>query len=224
MVYAHKVCRVTLSGTMFGGTEVWSTGFFVGAKDADTAAAPNQAAADAVRDAWTTFFISDAAKISKDYQFTTAKLASIADDGHTVLDEVVYSYPATTISGYSTHNQNLPPQCSLVCTLTTVRPRGLASKGRMYLPGVIGPVLSTGKLSSSDVTGISNGLKTFFDAVNASSDVPGQIILAAKGTGLLPALTAQNEWVTGFRVGDVVDTQRRRRNNLVEVYTLKTLA
>lgn len=224
MVYAHKVARVTLSGTMFGGTEIWSTGFFIGARDADLPSAPTQLSADAIRDAWSTFFISDAAKISKEYVFTTAKVASIGSDGHTVESEVFYSHPATTISGYSTHSSNLPPQCALVSTLTTVRPRGLASKGRMYLPGVIGPVTATGKLTSSDVSGIANGMKTFYDAVNASFDVPGQIILAAKGTGAFPGLTAQNEWVTGFKIGDVVDTQRRRRNNLVETYTLKVLA
>lgn len=224
MVYAHKVHRVTLSGTMFGGTEVWSTGFFTGAKDADPAGPPTQAGADAIRTAWETFFVSDAAKISRDYQFTTCKIAAINDTGHTDLSQVVYSYPSGTVSGYTTHSTPLPPQCALVSTLTTVRPRGLASKGRMYLPGIIGPVTTNGKMASTTVSGIAAALKTFYDAVNASTDVPGAIILAAKGTGILPALTAQNEWVTGFRVGDVIDTQRRRRNNLVEVYDVRTLA
>jgi len=50
------------------------------------------------------------------------------------------------------------------------------------------------------------------------------LILAARGSGLLPALNARNDYVETIRIGDVMDTQRRRRNGLTETYTSKVLA
>jgi hypothetical protein len=55
------------------------------------------------------------------------------------------------------------------------------------------------------------------------ADIPDELILAAKWSGLLGVIPAQNDYVETIRVGDVVDTQRRRRNGLTEVYTSRTL-
>jgi hypothetical protein len=94
----------------------------------------------------------------------------------------------------------------------------------MYLPGYAGGVDGGGKVESSIVSGIATNLKTFFDSMTSDADIPDQLILAAKGTGPVPALTAQNDYVETLRVGDVVDTQRRRRNGLNETYTSRVLA
>jgi hypothetical protein len=222
MVYAHSVTRITLSGTMFGGAEEWSTGFFLGQESAD-ATPLAQAGIDQIRDAWEVFFEHGLSWISNRYQFTQAKAAIIDATGHTVLDSVLYAYPASAVNGGATSG-HLPPQCSLVCTLLSDRPRGKASKGRMYLPGYAGGVDGGGKVESSIVSGIATNLKTFFDSMTSDADIPDQLILAAKGTGPVPALTAQNDYVETLRVGDVVDTQRRRRNGLNETYTSRVLA
>jgi len=222
MVYAHSVVRVTLSGTMFGGAEEWSTGFFLGQEGSD-ATAPTQAAIDQIRDAWATFFTSATSYISSAYTFTQAKAALIDDTGHTVLDSVVYAYPAAAVVGGRAAG-HLPPQCALVVTLLSDRPRGKASKGRMYLPGFAGSIELTGKIAAGNRDSIATNMKTFFDSMVGDADIPDQLILAAKGTGALPALTAQNDFVETIRVGDVVDTQRRRRNGLVETYTSRVLA
>lgn len=222
MVYAHRVNRVTISGTMFNGAEEWSTGFFLGQEGAD-AADGSDAGAAAILAAWETFFEHTNSKISSSYRVTQAKIAAIDTNGHTEPDHVYYAYPGSTITGSSAIN-TLPPQCSLVVTLLSDRPRGKASKGRMYLPGIATlPDAATGKLLSATVGAIADNLKTFFDALVGHVDIPDQLILAAKGTGPVPALTAQNDFVETIRVGDVIDTQRRRRNGLVETYTSRVL-
>lgn len=221
MVYAHKVTRITLSGNMFSAGEEWSTGFFMGQEGSD-ATPISQAGLDHIRDAWITFFTSANSSVNSAYKFLQAKSAIINDTGHTDTANVLYSYPSGTISGGVGTNTH-PPQCSLVATLLSDRPRGLASKGRMYLPGISATVTSNGKISSTDTNNIATNLKTFFDALTGFVGLPDQLILAAKGTGALPALTAQNDYVETIRVGDVIDTQRRRRNALSEVYTTKTL-
>jgi len=222
MVYAHDVVRVTLSGTMFGGAEEWSTGFFLGQEGSD-ATAPTQAAVDQIRDAWAVFFASATSYVSNLYTFTQAKAALIDDAGHTVLDSVKYSYPGTAVVGGRSAG-HLPPQNALVVTLLSDRPRGKASKGRMYLPGVCVGIGTNGKIDATSVGAIATNLKTFFDSMVGDADIPDQLILAAKGTGALPALTAQNDYVETIKVGDVYDTQRRRRNQLVETYVQRVLA
>lgn len=221
MVYAHNVVRVTLSGTMFGGAEEWSTGFFLGQEGSD-ATAPTQAGIDQIRDAWATFFASSTSYISSLYTFTQAKAAVIDDTGHTILDSVKYSYPGTAVVGGRAAG-HLPAQCALVVTLMSDRPRGKASKGRMYLPGIAASIGNNGKIDATSAGAIATNLKTFFDSFASDADVPDQLILAAKGTGAFPALTAQNDYVEKIKVGDVIDTQRRRRNGLVETYVERTL-
>jgi hypothetical protein len=221
VVYAHVVNRVTLSGTMFGGAEQWSTGFFLGQENAG-AADGSTAAATAILDAWRVFFESSTSYVSLQYVTTQCKIAKIDANGNTVSDQVYYAYPATTLDGQQGTNPH-PPQCTVALTLQSDRPRGLASKGRMYLPGISAAIGSNGKISTANRDTIALNMKTFFDSIHASIDVPNQLILAAKGTGPFPALTAQNDYVETIKMGDVVDTQRRRRNGLVESYKQETL-
>jgi hypothetical protein len=119
----------------------------------------------------------------------------------------------------------MPPQVSLVATLTSAKARGYGSKGRMYLPGVNAPILSTGKITTGSVTPIVANLKTFFDTINASVDVPNNVILNATASTKAGSVHDAAIWpVTGVKVGDVYDTQRRRRNQLVEAYSAAALA
>lgn len=223
MAYAHKVCRVTFSGTMWNGQEEWSTGLFLGQKDADSDT-PTQTAADQIAASFETLFSAGNMQISNAYTFDKVKLASFDANGHTVLDEVVYAAPVGgSVTGGSTTNFH-PSQCALVVTLKSARPRGLAAKGRMYLPGTCAEVRPDGRIMPTVANNMSGLLKTFFDSLNGNVSLPGRLILAAKGTGLLPALTAQNDNVSTIALGDIIDTQRRRRNGLSEQYTLTNLA
>lgn len=217
MAFAHKVCRVTFSGKMWGGQEEWSTGLYLGLPNGDSAA-PTEANAQYCANLFHNMFAHGNMKVSNAYTFEKVKLASLGTDGHTVLSEVVYGAPTGAVTGASSTNFH-PSQCSLVVTMASDRPRGLASKGRMFLPGTAVQIESSGRISGTDRTNMSGILKTFFDGFNESTELPGGVILAGKGTGLLGALTAQNDTVTKIRLGDVVDTQRRRRNGLQEQYT-----
>jgi hypothetical protein len=221
MVYAHTVNRITLSGKMWGGAEEWSTGFFLGQEGAD-AQELSQAGLDQIRDAFGVFFSHGLSWISNQYSFDQAKSALIDATGHTILDSVKYSYKTSGNVGGTTSG-HFPSQCSLVVTLQSDRPRGIASKGRMYLPGIAGGVNGAGKLDSDRVNSIANNLKTFFDSFANDADVPDQLILAGKAKSALLAGTAQNDYVETFKVGDVVDTQRRRRNGLSESYQTRVL-
>lgn len=229
--YAHKIARVTISGTMFSAAEQWSTGFFMGSPTTDVTGV-NAPAAQSIATAWTTFFNAAGSKISNSYNTTQVKVAMLNEDGTTNLDEIdYYTYPAPIIGGNTA--APLPPQITLAATLTSDNQRGLAAKGRMYLPGVNAALFAAeGKIGIADTGTISTNLKTFFDAVNLGAGVPGKVILASKGRksqdtgtdGQPIYIGGVSAWVTGLRVGNVYDTQRRRRNGLVETYSTKVLA
>jgi hypothetical protein len=229
--YAHKIVRITISGTCFGGAEDWSTGFYMGSPTTDVTGV-NAPGAQSVAIAWQTFFTNATSKVSNAFQTTQVKAAMIDTNGKTLVDDIdYYNYP-TAISGGGGANW-FPPQISLAATLTSDNQRGLAAKGRMYLPGVNAGIQATSaKMLPADVTGIVTNLKTFLDSVNTAPGVSGKVILASKGRksqdvgtdGQPIYIGGVSAWVTGCRLGDVYDTQRRRRNGLAETYQTRVLA
>ena len=221
--YAHKVVRVTIFGDMFNGNEEWSTGFYLGHEDTN-ASNPTGAWQGALKTAWQAFFTNTTAHISGDWKTIGVKSALMNANGTTDLDNVLTDYYASPIAG-GEGGGSLPPQVSLSAQLGTLKPRGLGSKGRMYLPGVRTPVSSTtGKIGSTEAGQIATALKTFFNAVNASFDAPGKLITASHGPAFaLPGREPINVLVDRVRVGDVYDTQRRRRNGLSELYQQQSI-
>lgn len=226
--YAHKFVRVTISGTCFGGAEEWSTGFQMGSPTADMvgASAPG---AQSIADAWEAFFETAGNKFSSAYKTTQVKAALINTNGTTDLDEIdYYTYPTPLSGGYTSNV--LPAQITLAATLTSDNQRGLASKGRMYLPGINEPISDgTGKISDTFQQTLATNFKTFLDAVNTAGGASGKLVLASKGhkdkAATVPTwLAGRTAWVTGCRIGNVYDTQRRRRNGLAETYEARVLA
>lgn len=221
MAFSHKVVRVTAFGTMFNATEEWSTGFYMGAVGAD-AAATDQDFLEAIAGDWGTFFNAATSGIGWAWHTTGMKMATLNTDGSTDIDSVkTYYYPAAFAGG----NQvtGFPAQIATVATLVAGTARGLGHLGRMYIPGVCHAIMGTGKMADASAQSVSLNLKTFFDAVNAEFNSPGQIINASKGR-VSPAAAGINREITELRVGTVYDTQRRRRNQLQEAYSIRTLA
>lgn len=223
VTYAHMTHRVTMIGDCFGGQEEWNTGFYLGDPDADLADSPTLAEAQAIATAWQTFFTAANAGISNDYRTIGVKVARVNTAGQ--VDGALtqfYNYPAA-ITGNNA-GANFPPQISLVATLNTIRARGHGSKGRMYLPGVMHSVDASGRMETANAVFTVNLLKTFMDAVNAHADVPGQVVLnSAEVTGV-PFRAAIIGEIISLKVGNVYDTQRRRRAQLQESYSTAALA
>jgi hypothetical protein len=221
MTYAHKVTRVTIMGTMYNTAEIWNTGFFVGTETADVTP-PTQAAADMVKTAWQTFFTATGNSINYQFKTTGVKLALVNTDGHDDLAHIVTSMYTSPIAGAETGSGH-PPQIALVASLIAGTAKGVGHRGRMYLPGVAAPMDTTGHITTSYPASIATTLATFFSTVNSSFDSPGTVINASKGgTGfnLAPPI---NRSITDVNVGNVYDTQRRRRNALVETYSTHTV-
>lgn len=215
MSFLHKVNRVTIFGSSYGGQEEWTTGFYLGKSDGD-ATAPTEAGAQVIRNEWQTFWNVSQNMIGYLWKFEGVKIATYNTDGTTIDSSVVTSYLATADEGPSTGN-GYPPQIALVASLLSAPGTGIARKGRMYIPGVAAPFDSTGHITTSYVDSVSSTLAAFFSSINASIDVPDRAILASKGTSPQPSFGI-NRPIESVRVGNVFDTQRRRRNQLAEAY------
>lgn len=228
--YAHSILRCTIDGSCWSGSEIWSTSFYIGLVGED-ASNPTQQFADAIRTAWTSFFTSAGSGIGNQWKTKEIKLAQIGTDGKTSLNNVIYAPYGTQPTGQNS-SFHYPPQVSVAATLEVAGARGIAAKGRMYLPGINAGLQANAQMSTADAQSIANNLKTFFDAVNTAAPAGEKVILASQGRRTkgsdgkytpVPG-TAVNAVVNRVKVGTVFDTQRRRRNALVEQYLTATLA
>lgn len=217
MAFAHKVVRVTISGTCFSDSEIWSTGFYLGREDAD-AVAPTTANAVTIAAAWQTLFTAAETKINSNYLTSAVKLALLNVDGKTDLENVV-TYDYSTRPQGPNGGTTYPAQIALVASLMSEKKRGIASHGRMYLPGVAAPIDGTGKMTGSFYPAIATKVGAFFQTLVTDATLPGYPVLASKGKAGLFAGAGETQGITGIKVGNVYDTQRRRRNALVESYS-----
>lgn len=100
----------------------------------------------------------------------------------------------------------VPPQCAIVVGLRTGT-AGASARGRFYLPGTATNTVSTGgRIKPATVTDLLNGLGAYFQAINAGGYNVGVFSQTTHGFTPSPYI----------ELGDVWDTQRRRRDTLVE--------
>lgn len=216
MPYAHNVNRVTIFGSCFGGQEIWSTGFYMASPGAD-APIPSEASAVAIKDAWGTFFGAGANMFGYLWKSEGVKIAHLDKVTGKTSGVPVTSYYSTAPQGAST-GIGFPPQISVVATLLADNGKGFGGKGRMYLPGIQQGLDATGRIGSPFNQTLATNLAAMFASINASFDAPGVVVNASQGkdTGLATGMV--NRPVTHIRVGNVYDTQRRRRNGFTEIY------
>jgi hypothetical protein len=139
-----------------------------------------------------------------DIDLTLASVAALdpATDGQLTRVEVVLALTGVDAG------EMLPFQCATVISLLTASATR-HGRGRFYLPPLAVSTLDTGKLSASAITSLDTAWTAFFDSLNTDGVSP----VVRNRTGHISTP------VTSARVGDVIDTQRRRRNKLVETYT-----
>lgn len=151
--------------------------------------------------------------------YAYVKAAVIGTDGKTVGEPKIYDRPQA-MPGTATFTT--PPQSSVAVTLTTDQVRGLAHEGRIFLPAGFGDVAAnTGRISALVLSQLLTRFTTFFDGINTYLDtIPGQYSIYIASAVRQGAFRR----VTGVRIGNLVDTQRRRRNRLAETYTSGSLS
>lgn len=139
-----------------------------------------------------------------------------------------YFYPSTaapagtvgaasmTQDGTSTSIHPYPT--SVVCTLQTAL-AGRRHRGRFYWPGLGLTIAGNGRIGGTDVGNMAVAFADLLERIGEYAGGPDPLrpaVVSTVGDEVTP--------VTSVRVGDVPDTQRRRRNNLVEAYQTAPVA
>ena len=204
------ILKVSVKGTLPGG-EVWSVNpvfkMFVTRAISDEEMAALVQAAVAVN-----VPSGLASKWSPSTAMTGVRIEARRLTGE--LDRVGEGNKTSPVVG--TGSGALPYQSSGVVTLVTQIASGYA-RGRVYWP-LTGVVLnaSTLRMSSSDALGLAQSTDTYFTSLQVALEgaLGGQdmnlcVWSRTRGVGYV---------VYSLRSGDVVDTQRRRRDSLKETY------
>lgn len=210
--------RIQFSGiiTADGATlEEWSCGIGLPAASYGTEAL-RQAAADQARAVWASnigfLFMADTI-------LTRVRLAEVGADGKVLTnpdgsfrqsDSLGQSIPGSPV------NANLvkPLQTACVVSLETAR-NGATGKGRMFLPCPRYALTVERSWGSADVTAIRDNAAEFIRAINGSAAIEGSVQVVSSKGYMSP--------VTGVKVGRYPDTQRSRRNAVLENYSSEIL-
>lgn len=145
-------------------------------------------------------------KQASTFHWKEVRVSAIASDG-TVVNGASIGTITTPVQGSGT--QSMPPQVAMVSSLVTGG-RGPRNRGRFYIPAHVPPTTTGIVLSSSGMTTQNTQTKTAIDAVNAISGLRCAVVSRTHAT---------YSDVTFVKIGDQLDTQRRRRDGIPETYT-----
>lgn len=222
MVYDRRHVLAQWGGTLPGG-EIWSNSLRLASSGGGLGApVPDQAALIAwlngpAKDAVQAFHQSPDTKTGMGAKLTYLKMNVVDVDGRyeeDVSHEYVYGPNVIGNSNAYVH----PTQVSLVVSTTTALSRGLAHRGRFYLPlPSLSVSATTGLIDVSAAQAVANAAAVFIvalaDEPGLDSGGPGMRVCVMSRTG-----AGRTNVVTGVDVGLALDTQTRRRNALPENY------
>jgi hypothetical protein len=198
-------------GGKLPGGEQWSCGLRMGQVAPGTWLA-GDAATDlaAISTAISAFHARAGSKIDSRALLSFCKVNFIGTDGKYVLpttnEHIFADIPGGITSGYT------PNQITLAATMLTAFSRGPAHEGRFFIPLPAMFVTSSGLIDAADGAAVKASCATLLTALNAV-DSKYKVMVFSRKAG-----AAAKNAVTGFKIGLVLDTQRRRRKSLPESY------
>lgn len=218
MPYKEDHYLLTVKGTRASqsATDEWQFGLRISESTAFTPANFEDALTDARGDVETWWgairqLYGAATKV------TSCKFARIGTDGlYEPQDRVSEQDITVALQPGTSASPNLPGQIATVITLLTNTTRGLASKGRIFLPALSTASVNTdGSIFGPHVETIADATVTLLNNLNNwpggdTGQQFGRVIVASKvGAG-------EERDVTGIRVGRRFDVQRRRAEKFPE--------
>jgi hypothetical protein len=111
----------------------------------------------------------------------------------------------------------MPSFCSICYSWTTGKSFGYARTGRVYPPNFCMPVAAGSSISGANAAALANAAKVLIDRLTVSgSDYQFEPHVMSKTGGV-------HNKITGVRVGNIIDVQRKRKNAVSETYSAVAL-
>lgn len=222
-MYDRRHFKLTFGGNIREDIDEWTTGIRIAPSSIGTVvdwASTTQQLGVRMVPIVTAFWNAIRSSVSSGMDFRWIKLAPIGTDGKYIPGVDPYIYDLETPNSGGRGGDSSGPQASIVLSLRTNRNRGPATKGRMYLPlsGAL-PRGNTFKLPTSIIKTTVEAGQTFIRALelNHEGSIFAPFIMSGIGSGAINAINF-------VLVGDMLDTQRRRRNKFTEEYTSRPIA
>jgi hypothetical protein len=155
--------------------------------------------------------------LSPQVSYATARV-EVRDDATDNLIGLSIQARTTPVFGIMTLAQ--APQTAVVCSIRTDTPGG-SGRGRIYWPALGATLATTGRLNTPTTAALAADFKSLFN------NIEGHLATAFPTIGFDLAVrsvtTHTTPHATRIQVGNVLDTQRRRRDALPEAYTTLTM-
>lgn len=137
----------------------------------------------------------------------------VRDDGDDALIAISVASRGAQLNG--TGIAALPPQSALVFSLRTDTPGG-SGRGRLYWPAMGAQLAASGRFGTSGTTQWLDAFKLYLE--NMRLALTAAFPLVGFSLAVRSRLTTSTPHVVRMQAGDVVDTQRRRRDRWPETY------
>lgn len=211
--------RVIVQGTFSGG-EVWSTSVAY-SYFASTFGGFNQAQCESIVSRLLTNI--PAATWPASFKTLISNQASIVGwrvetrQENEAISAVAENAYGTAIGGTSAANKT--PQDAVVLSLRTSTP-GARGRGRMYWPALNAALDTTFHLATPSPATIATDAKTLLKLIGdqLNAELAANSIVATVELAVRSQTLHECNPVVRIQVGNVLDTQRRRRDSLVEAY------
>jgi len=208
--------RVSILGS-FASEEVWSINpvYDPNAEFGDTV---NQAALDSATQNIANIGVPTALRAA--LSTACVRTGARVEVRHDSDDRLLATSLAASVSPQAgTGTISMPPQSAVVFSLRTDTP-GASGRGRLYWPCLAASISSLGRMTAP----LTSDLATQW--VSYSNSIRGALATAFPTIGFDLAVrsktTLTTPHVVRVQVGNIIDTQRRRRDNLPEAYAVAT--
>ena len=214
MAYLPNSARIVFGGALYDHTEQWSCSLGLH-RWSGSDPVPTPASVATTIENW---FAGSTMRISGAATLEYLKLNEIDGEGHykdksnTAQKLWGMPYPKGGIDRTSVGG-TVFPQLTVAVSLQTAAQRGYASKGRFFLPVPCIDADQKGRIDATTAGNMATATAGMLQAINntISVDRTGWQISVLSASGAA-------RHVTGVRIGNVMDTQRRRRESWPEVY------
>lgn len=221
MPYSQNVISLTFGGSLADGNEIWSCGVHaaVPGDSAGTTTAFNDIGSDMIslRNLIQTMIANPALLVPSGVDLEWVKVALLGPDGKYVglPHEIQATQSGSQAGPYI-------PQAAVVNTLVSSVWRGAGKYNRFYLPVSTHAFPDGWGLTTFAAAAYCDEMVEFMEDVNTyldsvSSGTPAVLSVASA------TRTGSVEPILEVRIGTVIDTQRRRRNNLPENYQTRAI-